>query len=107
MTIFLFLALSQKRVENNVDRRRRERSEPGAATPHRMVMRYGGGEERKQCFAERSLCAALPHKGSSEPAVDTCCLSPVWNTGCLAAMNVAACAGVKRCAPRNAINMVL
>ncbi|PWL65878.1 MAG: hypothetical protein DBY37_00005, partial [Desulfovibrionaceae bacterium] len=40
-----------------------------------------GDEERKQCFAERSPCAAVPHKGASEPAVDTCCLSPVWNTG--------------------------
>ena len=26
----------------------------GATTPRRMVMRHGGGEERKQCFAERS-----------------------------------------------------
>ncbi|PWL56438.1 MAG: hypothetical protein DBY37_11045 [Desulfovibrionaceae bacterium] len=25
--------------------------------------------------------------------MDTCCLSPVWNTGRLAAMNIAACAG--------------
>ena len=23
------------------------------------------------------------HEGASEPAVDTCCLSPVWNTGAL------------------------
>ncbi len=59
-----------------------------------------GGEERKKRFAERSLWAAQPHEGVSEPAVDTCCLisavairkapaspndcrSPVWNTGCL------------------------
>ena len=50
-----------------------------------------GDEERKQCFAERSPCAAVPHKGASEPAVDTCCLSPVWNTGCLC--------GNERCRP--------
>ena len=43
----------------------------------------GGGEERKKRFAERSLRAALPHEGASGPAVGTCCLSPVWNTGCL------------------------
>ena len=23
------------------------------------------------------------HEGASDPAVDTCCLWPVWNTGCL------------------------
>ena len=91
-------ALLQNSVEKYLDRRRRGRSEPGATSPRRMVMRHGGGEERKQCFAERSL---------SEPAVDTCCLWPVWNTGRLAAMNIAACAGVKRYAPRNAVNMVL
>ena len=66
-----------------------------------------GGEERKQGLAERSLRAAKPHEGADEPAVDTCCLWPVWNTGRLAAMNIAACAGVKRYAPRNAVNMVL
>ena len=49
----------------------------------RRPMRHGGGEERKKRFAERSLRAALPHEGASKPAVDTCCLSPVWNTGCL------------------------
>ena len=49
----------------------------------RRPMRHGGGEERKKRFAERSLRAALPHEGASEPAADTCCLSPVWNTGCL------------------------
>ena len=38
---------------------------------------------RKQEGAERGLRAAQPHEGASEPAVDTCCLSPVWNTGCL------------------------
>ena len=32
-------------------------------------------------LARLSPCAAVPHKGASEPAVDTCCLSPVWNTG--------------------------
>ena len=30
-------------VETNLDRRRRERSEPGATSPRRMVMRHGGG----------------------------------------------------------------
>ena len=57
-------------------------------------------KSRKKRFAERSLWAAQPHEGVSEPAVDTCCLisavairkapaspndcrSPVWNTGCL------------------------
>ena len=38
---------------------------------------------RKQYLAERILCAASPHKGSSEPAVDTCCLSPVWKRAAL------------------------
>ena len=33
-----------------------------------------GGEERKQCHAERSLWEAEPHKGVSEPAVGTWCL---------------------------------
>ena len=53
--------------------------------------RMEGGEERKKRFAERSLRAALPHEGASGPAVDTCCLSPVWNTGCLC--------GNERCRP--------
>ena len=57
----------------------------------RRPMRHGGGEERKKRFAERSLRAALPHEGASGPAVDTCCLSPVWNTGCLC--------GNERCRP--------
>ena len=78
---------------------------------------------RKKGFAERSLWAAQPHKGVSEPAVDTWCLisavairkapsspndcrSPVWNTGRFAAMNIAACAGAKPYAPRNADNTV-
>ena len=54
-----------------------------------MVMRHGGGRGAIKCFAERSLWAAKPHEGASEPAVDTCCLSPVWNTGSFAAMNSA------------------
>ncbi len=37
-------------------------------------------EERKKEFVERSLWAAEPREGASEPAVDTC-LSPVWNRG--------------------------
>ena len=37
---------------------------------------------RKKRFAEWSLHAAKPPGGASEPAVDTCCLRPVWNTGC-------------------------
>ena len=43
-------------------------------------------QERVGCHqevAERGLRAAQPHEGTSEPAVDTCCLSSVWNTGCL------------------------
>ena len=39
------------------------------------------GEERKKCFAERSLRAAPPSEGAGGLVVDTCCLSPVWNTG--------------------------
>ena len=83
-------ALLQNSVEKYLDRRRRGRSEPGATSPRRMVMRHGGGEERKQCFAERSPCAAQPHKGSSEPAVDTCRLSPCGTRADLVATNVAA-----------------
>ena len=60
-------------------RQRRMERRPPAAWQCGME----GGEERKKRFAERSLRAALPHEGASEPAVDTCCLSPVWNTGCL------------------------
>ena len=37
---------------------------------------------RKKRFAEWSLHAAKPPGGVSEPAVDTCCRRPVWNTGC-------------------------
>ena len=88
-------------VETILDCRRRERQRvwnddhPPAESRH-----LGGGEERKKGFAERSLWAAQPHKGVSEPAVDTWCLIsavairkapsspndcrwPVWNTGCL------------------------
>ena len=57
-------------------------SRDDAPPPHGNAASLGG-EERKQCFAERSLCAAKPHKGVSEPSVDTCCFLPVWNTGCL------------------------
>ena len=39
------LALLQNSVEKYLDRRRRERSEPGATSPRRMVMRHGGGTE--------------------------------------------------------------
>ena len=46
----------------------------GATTPRRMVMRHGGGRGAVKCHAERSLWAAEPHEGASEPAVDTCCL---------------------------------
>ena len=68
-------------------RQRRMERRPPAAWQCGME----GGEERKKRFAERSLRAALPHEGSSGPAVDTCCLSPVWNTGCLC--------GNERCRP--------
>ena len=68
-------------------RQRRMERRPPAAWQCGME----GGEERKKRFAERSLRAALPHEGASGPAVDTCCLSPVWNTGCLC--------GNERCRP--------
>ena len=68
-------------------RQRRMERRPPAAWQCGME----GGEERKKRFAERSLRAALPHEGASEPAADTCCLSPVWNTGCLC--------GNERCRP--------
>ena len=51
-------------------RQRRMERRPPAAWQCGME----GGEERKKRFAERSLRAALPHEGASEPAVDTCCL---------------------------------
>ena len=104
--IIIKKALSWNSAEHIIDRRRRERGKLWNDTSRRMAMRHGGGEERKQYLAERILCAASPHKGSSEPAVDTCCLSPVWNTGCFVAMNIVACAEVKRCTPRNAVNTV-
>ena len=47
--------------------------------PHGHAAWRGARSGRK---GSRSLRAALPHEGSSEPAVDTCCLRPVWNTGC-------------------------
>ena len=31
---------------------------------------------------KRERVSAKPPGGASEPAVDTCCLRPVWNTGC-------------------------
>ncbi len=68
-------------------RQRRMERRPPAAWQCGME----GGEERKKRFAERSLRAALPHEGASEPAMGTCCLSPVWNTGCLC--------GNERCRP--------
>ena len=42
--------------------------------------------ERHQEVAEERVRGTEPseaqlHEGASEPAVDTCCLSPVWNTG--------------------------
>ena len=36
--------------------------------PRRMIERFAPGE-------------AQLHEGASEPAVDTCCLSPVWKHG--------------------------
>ena len=45
---------------------------------------------RKSCLAERSLWAAEPHEGAGGQAVDTCRLSPVWNTAVFAATFVAA-----------------
>ena len=62
---------------------------------------------RKSCLAERSLWAAEPHEGAGEPAVDTCRLSPVWNTAVFAATFVAAHTGAKPRITRSAINMVL
>ena len=44
------LALLQNSVEKYLDRRRRERSEPGATSPRRMVMRHGGGRGAEVMF---------------------------------------------------------
>ena len=44
------LALLQNSVEKYLDRRRRERSEPGATSPRRMVMRHGGGRGAEAMF---------------------------------------------------------
>ena len=52
------LALLQNSVEHNLDRRRRERSEPGATTPRRMAMRHGGGRG-----AEEKVRGAEPSGG--------------------------------------------
>ena len=62
---------------------------------------------RKSCLAERSLWAAEPHEGAGGQAVDTCRLSPVWNTAVFAATFVAAHTGAKPRITRSAINMVL
>ena len=43
-------ALLQNSVEKYLDRRRRERSEPGATSPRRMVMRHGGGRGAEVMF---------------------------------------------------------
>ena len=43
-------ALLQNSVEKHLDRRRRERSEPGATSPRRMVMRHGGGRGAEVMF---------------------------------------------------------
>ena len=43
-------ALLQNSVEKYLDRRRRERSEPGATSPRRMVMRHGGGRGAEAMF---------------------------------------------------------
>ena len=43
-------ALLQNSVEKHLDRRRRERSEPGATSPRRMVMRHGGGRGAEAMF---------------------------------------------------------
>ena len=67
--------------------------------------------ERHQEVAEAMSRGAEPgearlHEGASKPAADACRLSPVWNTGRLAAMNTAAGVGAERYAPRNAVNTV-
>ena len=49
----------------------------------------------------------MPHKGASEPAVDTCCLSPCGTRADLVATNVAAQAGARPHATHNAVNTVL
>ena len=43
-------ALLQNSVEKYLDRRRRGRSEPGATSPRRMVMRHGGGRGAEVMF---------------------------------------------------------
>ena len=55
----------------------------GATPPRRMVMRHGGGRGAEAVFRGAEPGEAQIHEGASEPAVDTCCLWPVWNTGCL------------------------
>lgn len=67
--------------------------------------------ERHQKVAEAMSRGAEPgearlHEGASKPAADACRLSPVWNTGRLAAMNTAAGVGAERYAPRSAVNTV-
>ncbi len=87
-----FSVLLQNGAENGLDRRRRERSGPGATTSRRMAVRHEGGdrtaapqgpcplpdsarpagmesrgEERKKGHAERSLRAAQPREGSCRP----------------------------------------
>ena len=62
---------------------------------------------RKSCLAERSLWAAEPHEGAGGQAVDTCRLSPVWNTGCFTAVKGAAHAGAAPCVTHSAISTAL
>ena len=56
-------ALLQNSVEKYLDRRRRGRSEPGATSPRRMVMRHGGGRGAEAVFrGAEPLCGTAARR---------------------------------------------
>ena len=75
------MKLSCRIMLNSLDRRRRERSELWSddTPPHGHAAWRGARSGQMSRGAEPS--EAQLHEGASEPAVDTCCLSPVWKHG--------------------------